>query len=338
MSQNHFEIPKEMHAVEILEFGGPENLKSCIRPVPKILTNQVLIKVLFAGVNRPDLLQRQGNYKVPETASDIPGLEVSGIVVDLKDANSKFKIGDKVCALCHGGGYAEYVAVDIGHCMKIPKTYSMREAACIPETFITVWSNLFIRGKLKVNDKVLIHGGASGIGTTAIQLAKNFGATVYATAGNEKKCLAVEKIGASKCINYKTMKFEDEIIKLTNGKGVDVILDMVAGSYVPRNLKCLSSDGRLIIIAVQGGIKDEVNFANIMIKRQTITGSTLRPQSSNSKSEYVESLIKGAWEWLESKKIRPVIQKEFDLSQARDAHKALEDGNHIGKFIMKVSS
>ena len=338
MSQNKFETSQEMRAVEILEFGGPENLKNCIRPIPKISNNQVLIKVAFAGVNRPDLLQRQGNYKVPETASDIPGLEVSGIIVDLNDTNSNFNIGDKVCALCHGGGYAEYVAVDIGHCMKIPKTYSMREAACIPETFITVWSNLFIRGKLKVNDKVLIHGGASGIGTTAIQLAKNFGATVYATAGNEIKCSAVEKIGASKCINYKTMKFEDEIIKLTNGKGVDVILDMVAGSYVPRNLKCLSSDGRLIIIAVQGGIKDEVNFANIMIKRQTITGSTLRPQSSNSKSEYVESLIKGAWEWLESKKIRPVIQKEFDLSQARDAHKALEDGNHIGKFIMKVSS
>jgi NADPH2:quinone reductase len=338
MSQNQFEIPKEMYAVEILEFGGPENLKRCIRPIPQILNGQVLIKVSFAGVNRPDLLQRQGNYKVPDTASDIPGLEVSGIIVDLKDSNSKFNIGDKVCALCHGGGYAEYVAVDIGHCMKIPKTYSMQEAACIPETFITVWSNLFVRGKLKVNDKVLIHGGASGIGTTAIQLAKIFGATVYATAGNEKKCLAVEKIGASKCINYKTMNFEDEIIKLTNGKGVDVILDMVAGSYVPRNLKCLSSDGRLIIIAVQGGIKDEVNFANIMIKRQTITGSTLRPQSSNSKSEYVESLIKGAWEWLESKKIRPVIQKEFDLSQASDAHKALEDGDHIGKFIMKVSS
>ena len=338
MSQNYFEIPKEMHAVEILEFGGPENLKSCIRPVPKILTNQVLIKVLFAGVNRPDLLQRQGNYKVPETASDIPGLEVSGIVVDLKDANSKFKIGDKVCALCHGGGYAEYVAVDIGHCMKIPNNYSMQEAACIPETFITVWSNLFIRGKLKVDDKVLIHGGASGIGTTAIQLAKIFGSTVYATAGNEKKCSAAEKIGASKCINYNKIQFEDEIMKLTNGKGVDVILDMVAGTYVPRNLKCLSPDGRLIIIAVQGGIKDEVNFANIMIKRQTITGSTLRPQSSNSKSEYVESLIKGAWEWLESKKIRPVIQKEFDLSQASDAHKALENGDHIGKFVMKVSS
>ena len=337
MSQNQFVIPKEMHAIEILEFGGPENLKSCMRQVPEILTDQVLIKVMFAGVNRPDLLQRQGNYKVPETASDIPGLEVSGIVVDLKDANSKFKIGDKVCALCHGGGYAEYVAVDVGHCMKIPNNYSMQEAACIPETFITVWSNLFIRGKLKVDDKVLIHGGASGIGTTAIQLAKNFGSTVYATAGNEKKCSAAEKIGASKCINYKKIQFEDEIMKLTNGKGVDVILDMVAGTYVPRNLKCLSPDGRLIIIAVQGGIKDEVNFANIMIKRQTITGSTLRPQSSDSKSEYVESLIKGAWKWLESDRIKPIIQHEFDLHQATDAHKALENGDHIGKFIMKVA-
>jgi NADPH:quinone reductase len=338
MSQNQFEIPKEMHAVEILEFGGPENLKSCIRPIPKISNNQILIKVAFSGVNRPDLLQRQGHYKVPETASDIPGLEVSGTVVEIEDTTSKFNIGDEVCALCHGGGYAEYVAVDIGHCMKIPQTYSMQEAACIPETFITVWSNLFVRGKLKVNDKVLIHGGASGIGTTAIQLAKNFGATVYATAGNDYKCLAAEKIGALKCINYKRIQFEDEIMKLTNGKGVDVILDMVAGSYVPRNLKCLSPDGRLIIIAVQGGIKDEINFANIMIKRQTITGSTLRPQSSDSKSEYVESLIKGAWKWLESNKIRPIIQKEFALSQASEAHQALEDGDHIGKFIMKVSS
>ncbi|MDC0093652.1 NAD(P)H-quinone oxidoreductase [Alphaproteobacteria bacterium] len=338
MTQNEFEIPKQMRAVEILEFGGPKNLKSCIRPIPKISKNQVLIRVAFAGVNRPDLLQRQGNYKVPDTASDIPGLEVSGIIVDLNNTNSNFNIGDKVCALCHGGGYAEYVAVDIGHCMKIPKNYSMQEASCIPETFITVWSNLFIRGKLKVNDKVLIHGGASGIGTTAIQLAKSFGATVYATAGNDNKCLAAEKIGASKCINYKAIKFEDEIMQLTNGKGVDVILDMVAGNYVPRNLKCLSHDGRLVIIAVQGGIKDEVNFANIMIKRQTITGSTLRPQSSASKSEYVKSLLKGAWVWLESDKIRPIIQKEFDLSQASDAHQALEDGDHIGKFIMKVSS
>ncbi|MGA0412132.1 MAG: NAD(P)H-quinone oxidoreductase [Candidatus Puniceispirillales bacterium] len=326
-----------MQAVEISEYGGPENLKICSRSTPKLLNNQILIKVLFAGVNRPDLLQRQGNYKVPETASDLPGLEVSGIVVAINGSNIKFNIGDKVCALCHGGGYAEYVAVDAGHCMPIPQNYSMQEAACIPETFITVWSNLFIRGNLSKNENVLIHGGASGIGTTAVQLAKHFGAKVFATAGSEKKCLAVEKLGAIKCINYNTLQFEDEINKITNNEGVDVILDMVAGSYVPRNLKCLNVDGRLIIIAVQGGFKDEVNFANLMIKRQTITGSTLRPQSTVAKASYVDNLVTNAWQWLESGEIMPIIEHEFKLSEAADAHKALERGDHIGKFIMKVS-
>ena len=337
MTFNKLIVPEEMEAIEIKEFGTAENLKPCLRPVPKLLNNQVLIKVSFAGVNRPDLLQREGNYKVPETASDLPGLEVSGTIVDQKGPNLIFNIGEKVCALCHGGGYAEYVAVDVGHCMPVPKNYSMQEAACIPETFITVWSNLFIRGKLSKNEKVLIHGGASGIGTTAIQLAKHLGATVYATAGSDKKCLATEKIGASKCINYNKLQFENEINQLTNGEGVDVILDMVAGSYIPRNLKCLNFDGRLIIIAVQGGIKDQVNFANIMIKRQTITGSTLRPQSSIKKSEYVDSLVKNTWQYLESGKIKPIIEKEFELIDAADAHKALEKGEHIGKFIMRVS-
>ena len=336
MINNKIIIPEKMLAIEISEFGGPEKLKECIRKIPILENNQVLIKVSYAGVNRPDLLQRQGNYKVPVTASDLPGLEVSGIIVDIKKFNSKWSLGDKVCALCHGGGYAEYVAVDEGHCMPIPKNYSMQEAACIPETFITVWSNLFIRGRLNKNETVLIHGGTSGIGTTAIQLAKNFGAKVFATAGSDEKCVAAESLGATKCINYKTTKFEDEINNLTSGEGVDVILDMVSGSYVPRNLKCLNSDGRLIIIAVQGGIKDEVNFANIMIKRQTITGSTLRPQSSDAKSQYTKSLIKGSWHWLEDGKIKPVIQKEFKLAQASEAHKALEVGDHIGKFIMKV--
>jgi NADPH:quinone reductase len=216
--KENFVIPEKMQAVEISEYGGPENLKICSRSTPKLLNNQILIKVLFAGVNRPDLLQRQGNYKVPETASDLPGLEVSGIVVAINGSNIKFKIGDKVCALCHGGGYAEYVAVDAGHCMPIPQNYSMQEAACIPETFITVWSNLFIRGNLSKNENVLIHGGASGIGTTAVQLAKHFGAKVFATAGSEKKCLAVEKLGAIKCINYNTLQFEDEINKITNNE------------------------------------------------------------------------------------------------------------------------
>jgi len=335
--KENFVIPEIMQAVEISEYGGPENLKICSRSTPKLLNNQILIKVLFAGVNRPDLLQRQGNYKVPETASDLPGLEVSGIVVAINGSNIKFNIGDKVCALCHGGGYAEYVAVDAGHCMPIPQNYSMQEAACIPETFITVWSNLFIRGNLSKNENVLIHGGASGIGTTAVQLAKHFGAKVFATAGSEKKCLAVEKLGAIKCINYNTLQFEDEINKITNNEGVDVILDMVAGSYVPRNLKCLNVDGRLIIIAVQGGFKDEVNFANLMIKRQTITGSTLRPQSTVAKASYVDNLVTNAWQWLESGEIMPIIEHEFKLSEAADAHKALERGDHIGKFIMKVS-
>ena len=221
--------------------------------------------------------------------------------------------------------------------MPLPKGYSMAEAACIPETFITVWSNLFIRGKLQKNEKVLIHGGASGIGTTAIQLAKHFGAKVYATAGSDEKCQVVEKLGAIKCFNYKTKEFEKEINQLTNKQGVDVILDMVAGPYISRNLKCLSINGRLVIIAVQGGIKDEVNFANIMIKRQTITGSTLRPQPSTKKTEYVNSLFKNAWEYLDKGKIKPIIQREFLLSDASEAHKALEKGDHVGKFIMKVS-
>ena len=337
MKKEFLDIPKNMKAIEIKEFGKAENLKLCVRATPQITNNQILIKVSFAGVNRPDILQRQGNYKVPEDASDLPGLEVSGIVVEKKGSNLKFNVGDKVCALCHGGGYAEYVAVDEGHCMPLPKCYSMAEAACIPETFITVWSNLFMRGKLQKDEKVLIHGGASGIGTTAIQLAKQFGAKIYATAGSDEKCQAVEKLGAIKCFNYKTKEFENEINQLTNEKGVDVILDMVAGPYISRNLKCLSIDGRLVIIAVQGGIKDEVNFANIMIKRQTITGSTLRPQPSRKKTEYVNSLIKNAWVFLDSGKIKPIIQEKFLLSDASEAHKALEKGDHIGKFLMKVT-
>ena len=337
MKENFLNIPNNMQAIEIKKFGKAENLKLCVRPTPQIIENQVLIKVLFSGVNRPDILQREGNYKVPKGASDIPGLEVSGVVADKKSSNLKFNIGDKVCALCHGGGYAEYVAVDQGHCMPIPRSYSMADAACIPETFITVWSNLFLRGKLQKNESVLIHGGASGIGTTAIQLAKHFGAKVYATAGSSEKCQAVEKIGAIKCFNYKTKEFENEINQLTNKQGVDVILDMVAGPYISRNLECLSIDGRLVIIAVQGGIKDEVNLANIMIKRQTITGSTLRPQPSTKKTEYVNSLIKNAWEYLDTGKIKPIIQREFILSNASDAHKALEKGDHVGKFIMRVS-
>jgi len=325
-----------MRAVEIVKFGGPENLKITKRLIPELEKSEVLIKVEFSGVNRPDILQREGNYPVPKSASDIPGLEVSGIIVDKAKNASKFKIGEKVCALCHGGGYAEYVAVNESHCLPIPKNMTMEEAACIPETFITVWSNIFLRGKLKKNESILIHGGASGIGTTAIQLSKAFGAKVFATAGSHKKCIAVKKLGAIECFNYKKVDFEEEILKVTKNQGVNLILDMVAGKYVKKNLHCLKPDGRLIIIAVQGGPKSEINFAQLMINRQTISGSTLRPQSDKAKTAYIRSLKKNVWMLLSKRQIKPIIQKTFSLSKASHAHRALEKGDHVGKFLLKI--
>ncbi len=325
-----------MKAVEIVKFGGPENLKLKLRNIPKLKKGEILIKVHYAGVNRPDILQREGNYPVPKTASDIPGLEVSGIVVDREKSATKYPVGSKICALCHGGGYAEYVAVNQDHCLLIPKRISLEEAACIPETFITVWSNVFLRGGLKKNESILIHGGASGIGTTAIQLAKIFGAKVYATAGSAKKCAAVKKLGAIECINYKKENFEKKINLLTKDKGVNLILDMVAGDYVERNLKCLSEDGKLVIIAVQGGLKGSLNFGYLMRKRYTITGSTLRPQEDKVKAYYTRSLIKNVWPFLEKRQVVPIIQKCFGLSKVSFAHKALEKGDHVGKFVLKI--
>ena len=325
-----------MRAIEIVKFGGPENLKITKRPIPELEPNEVLIKVQFSGVNRPDILQREGNYPVPKSASDIPGLEVSGIIVDKGKYSSKFKIGEKICALCHGGGYAEYVAVNEAHCLPIPKNMSMEEAACLPETYITVWSNVFLRGKLNKNESILIHGGASGIGTTAIQLSKAFGAKVFATAGSHKKCIAAKKLGAIECFNYKKVNFEEEILKITKNEGVNVILDMIAGNYAKRNLECLKPDGRLIIIAVQGGAKSEINFARLMVNRQTITGSTLRPQSDKAKAAYIRSLKKHVWTLLDKKQLRPIIQKTFSLSKVSYAHKALEKGDHVGKFVLKI--
>ena len=336
MSKNSNYKSDLMRAVEIVKFGGPENLKITKRPIPELEKNEVLIKVQFSGVNRPDILQREGNYPVPKSASDIPGLEVSGIIVDKGKYASKFKIGEKVCALCHGGGYAEYVAVNESHCLSVPKNLSMQEAACIPETFITVWSNVFLRGKLKKNESILIHGGSSGIGTTAIQLAKTFGAKVFATAGSHKKCVAVKKLGAIECFNYKKVDFKEEILKVTSNEGVNLILDMVAGNYVKKNLQCLKPDGRLIIIAVQGGSKSEINFAKLMVNRQTISGSTLRPQSDKSKTAYIRSLQKNVWTLLNKRQIKPIIQKTFSLSKASYAHRALEKGDHVGKFLLKI--
>mgnify|MGYP003304259692 CR=1 FL=1 len=312
MKKEFLNIPKNMQAIEIEEFGKADNLKLCVRPTPQISNNQVLIKVSFAGVNRPDILQRQGNYKVPDGASDLPGLEVSGIVVDIKDSNLTFNVGDKVCALCHGGGYAEYVSVDIGHCKPVPRNYSMQEAACIPETFITVWSNLFIRGKLSKNEKVLIHGGASGIGTTAIQLAKEFGTTVYATAGSDKKCSAVEKLGASKCINYRNSEFENEINELTNNKGVDVKSHMSPVDDDVRNLIMaeFSKDKMLVDRFRKEQVRKEIHDTRLKEKQESkkkLQLLSLQEQRDLEKKERLDTAHKFAYKFAKSKNYKNYI-------------------------------
>ncbi len=328
---------QQMTAIEITAFGGPEMLQPCSRPRPQPKQDEVLIKVAYAGVNRPDLLQRKGNYPVPEDASDLPGLEVSGTIVACGANVSRWQIGQSVCALCHGGGYAQYVCVDQGHVMPVTKGMDMAEAACIPETYITVWGNLFMRGQLKPEQTVLIHGGASGIGTTAVQLAKQTGATIYATAGDDARCRFVEQLGATACFNYKEQDFAKALDKATNGAGVDVILDMVAGGYLESHIHALRPDGRLVIIAVQGGIKDTLLINQVMRKRLTITGSTLRPQSVQAKTAIIDDMCTHIWHWLESGKVKPVIQQVFDFREASAAHTALEAGQHKGKFVLQIA-
>ena len=328
---------KMMNAIEIKAFGGPEMLQLCQRPRPILSPGQILIKVAYAGVNRPDLLQRKGNYPVPKDANDLPGLEVSGEIVETGNGVKNWQIGDRVCALCHGGGYSEYVAVDEGHAMPVPAGFDMAHAACLPETYITVWGNLFMRGHLKKAERVLIHGGASGIGTTAIQLARQTGAEIYATAGDDARCRYVEKLGARACFNYKSEDFEQRLAAETNGEGVDVILDMVAGGYLEAHIRVLKADGRLVIIAVQGGVTDSLALNNVMRKRLTITGSTLRPQSSAAKSVIIQEMQSHIWGWLETGKVKPIIQEVFALKDAAKAHTALEAGQHIGKFVLYVS-
>ena len=328
---------KMMQAVEITAFGGPDMLKICERPRPILSPDKILIKVAYAGVNRPDLLQRKGNYPVPKDANDLPGLEVSGKVIEIGDAVTNWKIGDRVCALCHGGGYSEYVAVDEGHAIPIPTGFDMQHAACLPETYITVWGNLFMRGHLKKAERVLIHGGASGIGTTAIQLARQMGAEIYATAGDDARCRYVEKLGARNCFNYNSENFEKRLDAETNGEGVDVILDMVAGGYLEAHIRLLKADGRLVLIAVQGGITDTLALNNVMRKRLTITGSTLRPQSSLAKTAIIQNMQNHIWHWLEAGTVKPIIQEVFALKNAAKAHAALEAGQHIGKFVLHVA-
>ncbi len=327
-------IPKTMRAIEIAEAGGPEVLRVREFPVPEPGDGEVLIKVGGAGVNRPDVMQRLGLYPPPPGAPDIPGLEVAGTVVTLGPNTSSVQEGDAVCALVIGGGYAEYCVAPASLCLPIPEGLSAVEAAAIPETFFTVWTNVFDRGCLTGAEILLVHGGSSGIGTTAIQLAKAFGAKVYVTAGSAEKCQACRELGADAAINYRDEDFVERISELTNERGVDLILDMIGGDYLPRNLKSLAVEGRIVQIALQGGPKVEMNLLPIMLKRLTLTGSTLRPRSVAQKAMIAHSLREKVWPLLESGQVRPIIHATFPLAQASDAHRLMESSQHIGKIVL----
>jgi len=333
MSQS---LPASMKVIEITEPGGPEVLKPAERPVPQPGEGEVLIKVAAAGVNRPDCLQRQGSYPPPPGASDIPGLEIAGEVVALGAGVTEPKVGEKVCALVTGGGYAEYCAAPAPQCLPIPKSYSMEQAAALPETFFTVWVNVFDRSALQPGESFLVHGGTSGIGTTAIQLAKAFGCTVFATAGSPEKVKACEELGADRGINYREEDFVEVVKEATGGKGVDVILDMVGGSYIPRDIKAMAPDGRLSFIAFLGGPKAEVNFAAVMMKRLTITGSTLRARPVAVKADLAEALKEKVWPLLDAGKIAPVMAASFPLDEAAQAHALMESSGHIGKIVLTL--
>lgn len=326
-----------MRAIEIIHPGGPEVLKLCERPLPVLKAGEVLIKVHAAGVNRPDVLQRTGNYPVPPGASDIPGLEVAGEIVDGDFAGSAFKKGDMVCALVQGGGYAEYCAAPIAQCLPVPKGLTALEAASLPETFFTVYSNLFERAKLSGDETLLVQGGTSGIGVTAIQMAHAFGHKVWATAGSDDKCRACEALGAERGINYKTEDFVEVVKAATNGKGADVILDMVAGEYVGREISCLADDGRIVIIALLGGVSGKVDFGQILRRRLTITGSTLRPRPVAFKQMIADKLHQKVWPLIETGKIKPVIFKTFSLEQAEQAHALMETSTHVGKIMLTIN-
>lgn len=325
-------MTETMRAIEISKPGGPEVLTPCERPVPQPGPGEVLIKVAFAGVNRPDALQRAGAYDPPPGASDLPGLEASGTIAATGPGVS-LKIGDKVCALLPGGGYAEYVVTPAAHCLPVPEGFSMQEAAALPETFFTVWSNVFMRGGLKAGEKFLVHGGSSGIGTTAIQLAKAFGARVFTTAGSAEKCEACVALGAERAINYRD---EDFVKALKPEGGMDLILDMVGGDYIPRNIAALAVEGRLVHIAFLQGPKAEVNFALVMVKRLTITGSTLRPQSDAAKAEIAEELRSKVWPRLAPGRIAPVMDSTFAFEKAAEAHARMESSAHIGKIMLEI--
>ena len=328
-------MTETMRAIEISEPGGPEVLRLTDRPVPQPGHGQVVLKVAYAGVNRPDALQRAGAYDPPPGASDLPGLEASGEVAAVGPGVSEYKVGDKVCGLLPGGGYAEYVATPAAHCLPVPAGMGMKEAACLPETFFTVWTNVFMRGGLKAGERILIHGGSSGIGTTAIQLANAFGARVFVTAGSQEKCQACRDLGAEVAINYR----EEDFVEIMRGEGgANLVLDMVGGDYIPRNVKAMAMEGRMVHIAFLKAPKAKLNFAQIMVRRLTITGSTLRPQSDLAKARIAQDLREAVWPLLEAGRVAPVMDSEFPLEDAAGAHARMESSEHIGKIVLKVST
>lgn len=326
-----------MKAIIITQPGGPEALQLTDRPKPVPAANEVLIKVFAAGVNRPDVAQRKGSYPPPPDApQDIPGLEVSGIIAAIGDEVTRWKIGDKVCALVIGGGYAEYCVAPEGQCLPIPNNITFMEAASLPETFFTVWSNVFDRAKLQPGETLLVHGGSSGIGVTAIQMAKALGSTVYVTAGSDQKCRFCEGLGADKAINYKTANFGAEIARLTSNKGVNVILDMIGGDYMPGNLKSLADEGRLVLINSMKGRIAEVDLSIVMRKRLNITGSMLRSRDIVFKSAIARQLETHIWPLLENRQIKPVIYKIVEDQDAAEAHRLMESSAHIGKIVLRI--
>ncbi|HRL98036.1 MAG TPA: NAD(P)H-quinone oxidoreductase [Acidovorax sp.] len=326
-----------MQAVEISAFGGPQVLRLGERPVPQPGAGELLIRVTASGINRPDVLQRMGHYAPPPGTSDLPGLEVAGVVESgdaAAMAQAGLRVGDRVCALVAGGGYAQWCVAPVVQCLPVPADFSDIEAASLPETFFTVWSNVFDRGRLQAGESLLVQGGTSGIGVTAMQLARAWGATVIATAGSDEKCAACLQWGAHHAINYKSQDFVAEVQRITGGKGVDVVLDMVAGDYVAREVECLAEDGRLVIIAVQGGVKSGFNAGLVLRRRLTITGSTLRPRSVAFKGAIARALREQVWPLLESGRVRPVIHSTFAAAQAGDAHALMESNQHIGKIVL----
>ena len=328
-------IPESMNFIQIEKHGDPDVLKLSSQSVPDPDLDEVLIRVEAAGVNRPDIMQRKGLYPPPPGATDVPGLEVSGIVVKTGKNVAEPKVGSQVCALVSCGGYAEYCLASASICLPVPEKISLEHAAGIPETFFTVWTNVFERGQLKSGETLLVHGGSSGIGTTSIQLGKAFGATVYTTAGTQEKCEYCKNLGADAAINYNENDFEAEIKTLTENRGVDVILDMVGGPYFPKNIKILAAEGRLLQIALMQGYKAEVDFRPLLMKRVTLTGSTLRPRSIKEKAEIARALRKEVWPLLDSGTIRPIIHQTFPLEKAADAHRLMESSSHIGKILLK---